>query len=94
MFKVGDIVQIHYHRLDGLAMPGSPVLNLDGTIAEVIEVVKRYNGLHYKLEFIDVKAVNIKRFKKSQAFLTWKDEHLLFISHPEYKEIDPMELFE
>ena len=94
MFKVGDIVQIHYHGLDGLAMPGSPVINLDGTIAEVIEVVKRYNSQYYKLEFIDVKAVNMERFEENQAFRTWKDEHLLFVSHPEYKEIDPMELFE
>ena len=93
MLNIGDIVEIKYHGSEYGVMPGAPALNLKGTIAEIVDVIKHFNSYTYRLEFIDVKAKDPNKFEESQANLLWRDEHLVLISSPKYEDIDTMDLF-
>lgn len=81
MFNVGDIVEIHYHGEENgwFPMEGSPVKNLEGSIARISEIKKLafQNDSYYRLEFIDINAKDLTKFESSMGDLIWKDRHLI-----------------
>ena len=81
MFNVGDIVEIHYHGEENgwFPMEGSPVKNLEGSIARISEIKKLAfkDDSYYCLEFIEINAKDPAKFESSMGDLIWKDRHLI-----------------
>ena len=73
MFNVGDKVIIHS---DIYWMEGSPVRNLDGTIAEIVEVRQKYLSRTYRLKFLELKIKDPSKFDEDQCDMAWTDKHL------------------
>lgn len=95
MFKTGDKVVIV--NKSNTAMPDSPVINLEGTIATVTEAVQI--GLYgpayvrYKLHFEDIKAKKPDLYEPEQQFICWTDRHLEPYDDKDY-ETDIMSILE
>ena len=83
MFNVGDKVIIHNDNY-WHAMEGSPVRNLDGTIAEIVEVRQKHLSRTYRLKFLELKIKDPISFEEHQCNLAWEDRHL----EPYMKDID------
>lgn len=97
MFKTGDkVVIVNKYNT---AMPDSPVINLEGTIATVTEAVEigtlLYAGAHtrYKLHFEDIKAKNPDLYEPEQQYIAWTDRHLEPYDDKDY-ETDIMSILE
>lgn len=97
MFKTGDkVVIVNKYNT---AMPDSPVMNLEGTIATVTEAVQignpLYPGAHvrYKLHFEDIKAKKPDLYEPGQQSICWTDRHLEPYDDKDY-ETDIMSILE
>ena len=81
MFNKGDIVEIYNNGT--MAMPDSPVLNLEGTVAEIVDVRKNKSLVYYWLKFIDIKAEKPELVKGDEEHLEklyWRDHHLRLLT--------------
>lgn len=92
MFRVGDVVVITDPH-DGMSIEGSPIQNLDGTIARIksIETTPYRHERAYHLEFLEIKAKNMQEVEKYQEDCNWKDKHLQLLIKD--CEMDIMSLF-
>lgn len=97
MFKTGDKVVIV--NKSNTAMPDSPVINLEGTIATVTEAVQIGNPsygatyMRYKLHFEDIKAKKPDLYEPEQQSMCWTDRHLEPYDDKDY-ETDIMSILE
>ena len=95
MFKIGDLVEIHYNdERTWFPMEGSPVMNLEGTIARISEIRKMpyKEGYYYVLEFLEIHAKDPNKFEDSMTDLMWQDKHLILHKTIEIKIDDILNL--
>lgn len=99
MFKTGDkVVIVNKYNT---AMPNSPVINLEGTIATVTEAVQVGDRdpfyaeayVRYKLHFEDIKAKKPDLYEPEQQSICWTDRHLEPYDDKDY-ETDVMSILE
>lgn len=91
MFELDDIVEIYPHKPEECWL-SSPVMNMQGSIAKIVEVY--YEGVYikvrcYHLEFIEVKANKPELVTGHEGFMRWEDRHLSLVSRDDgIQEID------
>lgn len=94
MYKVGDIVEIHAKNT-AHAMPDSPVLNLEGSIAEIKSVNWSMDGRSclYNLHIIDPHVRKIELYEPYQQDMAWKDDHLIPVVEYDIQTDDMINVF-